>query len=303
MKKINGGYESLFDYLVLRDFPFARAIQAKLYPDENKTVRYGNHSPYVLRYNASPKHELVDKFVGSFQPMADMLKDVIDTVKPYKSSYGLKRDILQPIRGITNVAKGVAILIATPVLFVANAVRYALYSGSVRNFGKNLAINAFRSATWSLDGVNNIIRGITQVATTPLTLLIKIPLRGIITGIVGRLKIEDNAGIKRMANLATEGVLSEKSSGNYSDDRYYNGHYELHRKFIKAHARGQATNINPAEEQKLYDASRRIGCLSDDKINSINQYIGLFANRVEDKSSCSNEEQHLLANDTPSYNI
>ena len=62
-------------------------------------------------------------FFGGFNPILAMKKDVVDTFKPYKSGFYLLRDVLQPVRGVANVFKGLFYAGISPVIFIFNTVR------------------------------------------------------------------------------------------------------------------------------------------------------------------------------------
>lgn len=96
------------------------------------------------------------------QPLVYMGKDYNDTFKPFKSSFYIKRDLLQPIHGAINI-----------------------YNGIVDLKGSSIAL-----------GITEIFRGLTQIATTPLTWFLRLPFRGIITLFTGFQKAENGAGIQ-----------------------------------------------------------------------------------------------------------
>jgi hypothetical protein len=104
------------------------------------------------------------------QPLAYMGKDYMDTFKPFKSSYYIKRDLLQPIHGLINIYNGFK----------------NIGNGIVDLKGSSIAL-----------GIAEIFRGLTQIATTPLTWFLRLPCRGIITLFTGFQKAEDGAGIQR----------------------------------------------------------------------------------------------------------
>ncbi len=103
------------------------------------------------------------------QPLAYIGKDCIDTFKPFKSSYYIKRDLLQPIHGSINIYKGFT----------------NIGTGIVDLKSSSIAI-----------GIAEILRGLTQIAITPLTWFLRFPCRGIITLLTGFQKAEDGAGIQ-----------------------------------------------------------------------------------------------------------
>lgn len=248
MKKINGGYQSLFEYLVDKDFPFVRAIDAKLYPVENDTLLYASSTPYIRRYNETPRGNWTDQFIGAFQPIASMANDIQYTFMPYKSSREFLMDIAQPIRGLGNVLRGLAILVATPLFFLGNTVRYAFISGSLRNFFTNMKLNLGRSTSWFIDGLSSIVRGSIQVVATPLTWAIRVPLRGIITAIKGTPDINENEEVQHLVDLGNHAITN---NDGYTMDCIK---HRLHEEYQKSTSQGQTSKITPEQEKQAFNS-------------------------------------------------
>lgn len=162
------GYQSLFMYFVARN-RLARWFGERFY--RNETYRM------LSRLDDDDRRSLL----GGLKPILDIGDDFANTFKPYTPRDSLARDWLQPLRGLGNIVKGVIYLIVVPVLFIVNAVRYLFISGSLTNLAWNQSRNASRSTFWMLDGISSLIQGVVQLATTPFTWLIKMPLRGLLT--------------------------------------------------------------------------------------------------------------------------
>ncbi|GEM_PF-4287593 len=240
MPKTNKGYQSLFQYM-----------------SDNR------------QNNADPKPYFSQQLLGALQPIVDIDKDFVDTFKPYKTGYfgyHAVRDFLQPLRGIGNTLKGVATILITPLVFLYDTIEYAFTSKSFSDFANNMNSNFCRSASWMLEGVSNLPRGVTQIIATPLTWFIKIPLRALITGIVGTPKIEENQGIQDLVKKCEYDIL-KSNNVDWSCVR------ELHRKFKKSHRRGQKTNIPIIKESRL---AKRISREDIAQVRAI-QYVGLFS--------------------------
>lgn len=248
MKKINGGYQSLFEYLVNKDFPFARAIDTKLYPVENSTLRYQNSTPYERRYNETPRGRWTDQFIGALQPIASMANDIQYTFKPYKSSREVLMDITQPIRGFGNILRSLINLVATPLFFLFNTVRYAFISGSLSNFSANMKLNLGRSTSWFIDGLSSMVRGSTQVVATPLTWALRIPLRGIITAIKGTPDISENEEIQHLVDLGSQAITD---NDGYTMDCIK---HRLHEEYQKSASRGQHSKITSTQEEQAFNS-------------------------------------------------
>src|SRR5258708_2181807 len=119
MPKLNREYKSFIEYILNKiGHPY----------DQRDLFRFFDTSEYayLFEYDESGSGAW-EQIRGAFQPLADMWKDVKDTFKPYKSSYHIKRDAMQPLRGIGNI--GVAVLSSAGgiVLFIVNTIRYGLH--------------------------------------------------------------------------------------------------------------------------------------------------------------------------------
>ncbi len=302
MSKINKGYQSLFEYIVIKDLPFSRKLDEKFYPYEHSTLKRSSDVPYSRRWNPQPHRW--QQLLGGLQPIADMGKDVVDTFKPYKSFYYAKRDFLQPIRGLVNIARGIGILVGAPMIFLGNMVRYTFFSHSFSGFASNTALNFHRTASWLLDGASSLFRAATQIATTPLTWFLKMPLRGLITAIKGRQSIQQTSSVKKLVAQGKEAVEAAKRTSLASiDDKCVSSadavehldaiRYQLHRKYKKALKRDQKTNISQKKEKELFNGlcfkhgRDYVNSLREGRAIAALQYIGLF-------STVSTEQQESL---------
>ena len=119
MKRIDGGYESLFEFLVRKNVPFLRRVDSILYKYEHDRV-YNDDTQFPhyknRRFNDNPS--VADQFIGSLQPFASMINDVSLTFKPYRSVSDFGVDLAQPLRGLGNVSRGVISFLFSPVYFV-----------------------------------------------------------------------------------------------------------------------------------------------------------------------------------------
>lgn len=179
---------------------------------------------------SDPEHPYLSTLRGAFQPLADMWKDVKDTAKPYRTKSAIRNDALQPIYGVGHILKGCAYLVLAVPLFLINLVRYATKVNSFSQWVEvGLVFNGIRSFAWLIDGVLSIIRGATQLATTPLTWFIKMPLRGIITGFTDKkdLAVENRPGMQKLVTDAKNNdygssVLIDKIHKKYENSTYSN---------------------------------------------------------------------------------
>lgn len=214
---------------------------------------YASQWPLV---GSSVPRSKVDLLKGAFQPLFDMGKDLKDTIKPYASWWYVKRDALQPLYGLGNLLKGAFYLIAIIPLFLFNLFRYA---ANVKSFdewvGLAFIFNGIRAVSWFIDGLLSIVRGVTQIITTPLTWFIKMPMRGIITAFTDPkdLLIENKPSIQA---LVTE---AKKEDGNAEGDfKRYKACKpfldEIHRKYQKGINGGWASGFTSERETILYES-------------------------------------------------
>lgn len=156
--------------------------------------------------------------LGGFQPFLDAYKDLKNTFTAYKGKYQITSDLLQPIRGIFNlmisalwVLCGVILITLSPlVLFYAigRSIYNLLASENTVKDNQDLAdfIIGYLLAIIFIPvyAVNNLLRAITQIAFTPLTWLIKMPLRGLITLFAGWSAMEDSHSFQRLITMGNE---------------------------------------------------------------------------------------------------
>tara|TARA_R110002126_G_scaffold273866_1_gene418653 strand:- start:195669 stop:196586 length:918 start_codon:yes stop_codon:yes gene_type:complete len=285
MRKIKRN-EFLVEYLVIKNFPFARSFYERFYPKENLQLK--GYSKYFPSYRKPWEPNFpFNQIPGGLEPVLGMIKDFVDTFKPYKSWHYVGRDIIQPLKGIGNIAKGLANIIGSILLFFSNTIRYALISGNYYHFKKNMFLNFNRTTSWLLDGISSLVRGITQVIATPLTWLIKIPLRGLITAIEGVRTLEEDPSIQR---LVTEGKEAIQDSKIAQIDCI---RHELHRKFIKAMDNGRSTSISSHIEQSKFQnqyfkyGTRYEYPLRADRKEAALQYLGIFSANVTERQESS----------------
>lgn len=115
--------------------------------------------------------QLGTQMKGSLQSFADMKKDLVDTFKPYRSNWYAKRDAKQPFYGIYNFFKGIGYILGSLLLLIAIPFYYIPErnrggSGKERYFVALVGSSIF-AFSWFTDGVLSVIRGVTQLVTTP----------------------------------------------------------------------------------------------------------------------------------------
>lgn len=215
MKKIDGGYVSLFEQLVAWGIPPFSTFDNYFYPQEHALIA-DKDSSNARRYNETPKGAKTDQLLGAFQPLVFMLNDVLYTLKPYPNKPEALYDLAQFSRGFGNLSRGIAtLIIIVPVAGLFYLVQgfklyKSLFSDSITHD------NLIKPLSWLIDGVLSVIRGITQIATAPLTLFFKIPIRSLAAWIYGKPDICANEDIQRLAlrgkKLAEAISVAEASS-------------------------------------------------------------------------------------------
>lgn len=211
----------------------------------------------------------------AYVPIRHTIKKIgklfIDYFKPYKSSFNFKEDFKQPLVGAVNLTSGVTKIVAG--VFTLNSKRIA-------------------------DGFFCFIRGFVEIMTTPLAWLVKPITRGVVTLIWKKPKIEENSGIKILAQQGLTVIapqLSESSNKtNVSNEdcyRYFAIANDIHRKFNKSLKRGQSTELG-LREQKLFSELRKNKDIVE--LAQFTQYFSLFSQKQQQEDS--NTNIHLLKN-------
>ncbi len=152
------------------------------------------------------------------------LKVFRDYVKPYKYSGQWIEDSKQPLLGLANTLSGLFKAVSSPL------------SGGVAQ---------------AEDGIANVLRGALEIVTSPISLVIKPILRSLATSIQGKPKIEENKGLKRIAQLGLEYIEKEDFSAEIDSKKNIYAllaiSHDIHRKFLKSLKRGQDTNLGIVE--------------------------------------------------------
>ncbi|MBA2655725.1 MAG: hypothetical protein H0U70_01930 [Tatlockia sp.] len=147
------------------------------------------------------------------QFFVDAYKDLTNTFKPYKGWYQSNHDFLQPVYGVGNLMlgawasalTGLAITLTPLVLIIAAGIlSYNFFFKENRKKSDqriyDYCADYLQSlVSWPIVAVSTVLRGLTQLAFTPLTWFIKMPLRGLLTLVKGRPKIEESESMQRLS--------------------------------------------------------------------------------------------------------
>lgn len=242
-------YESPLAFLA-RKFYFIDQLRSLYF-------KYNKFDGELITVAQDPRSKLSPYFLGGLNPLLAMGKDFVDTFKPYKSGYYVQRDFLQPLRGLGNIVRGVFNIVATPLMFLVNTVRYAAMAIQQKSFAlftENMALGSIKAGGGLLDGVSSIIRGATQLISTPLTWLLRMPLRGAITVIKGKPTVSQNLE-KRIDKLE---ALINKDDKTVEDTISIDKEMQSIRvKIVKAQARGQEIGANPEKIAEKFDLCQK----------------------------------------------
>ncbi len=111
-----------------------------------------------------------------------------------------------------------------------------------------------------LDGLFSVIRGALEIATFPLTWEVKPIIKGLVTLaaflVSDPTKVENNSGIKNLANLGVTLLNTEDdnslNSSNKTMYRLLAISSDIHRKFTKSLKRGQTSSVELDELKAFY---------------------------------------------------
>lgn len=283
MKKLDRNYISFFEYIS------SRVLGRDPHPDQPKTYSFHGYRYYdgsiedrlildqkgdidpvnpegVILDSIYPRYQLL----GAFKPLSRMAKDFIDTFKPYNTSKKLLLDLTQPFRGIKNILKGIISLAAGSLL-----ISLMLVGMPFIFWYKPYTTRMVYPLSWMIEGVGNVLRGITQVLATPL-MLFKIPLRGLLAYRNEKQVAEKKPEIVRLANEA-KGLLADNNNvteatplleKNKFKKQIKNENkrillarklapllFEIQRKYEKSVANGWKTELSKENVKKAYNSS------------------------------------------------
>lgn len=235
MLKINSDYFSPFEYIVNRKSKFSflspkfTVFDKYFYPDEQTLLEEGDSPEGIIHRRWQPPSR--GFLVGSLQPLVNMYKDFTDTFKPYRSLFHLSRDLASSLRGLGNIIVGTFNVASAALLFVTDTVRYTRvlfkeapnmsFQQKLPSFQDDMISNVTRATGWFVDGLCRIARGVTQIAATPLTVLVKAPLRSLITAITGVPTFESRGRVQTLAKeykSVVESLLTDQAKRQTNSD-------------------------------------------------------------------------------------
>jgi len=114
------------------------------------------------------------RIIGGFHPIISAEKDFLETFSRYHGASNVLSDLLQPLRGVGNIVRGIINLLLLLPMFIVTLFANLITRSNV--WSKTKA-NVSRTIGGLIDGVCSVVRGMTQIITTPLTYFIRVPLR------------------------------------------------------------------------------------------------------------------------------
>lgn len=217
-------------------------FEAKLQSDYKEATQLIDPALPYRRF--SRKSVVARQFYGAIQPLADMYKDFTLSA-PYKTWPMGWRDFL-PVRifwGAVNMTKGGLILAAIPVVLTLSIILNLpfLRKGPLTYLGQ-VGRSIGYASSWALDGVSHLIRGVTEVAFSPLTTF-RMLFRSEGGG-GGWHNMQHNQGYLQVLAEARESAKKLKTEDQSIPAPLFATLYELHRKVEKSKERCQDLGFN-----------------------------------------------------------
>jgi len=129
------------------------------------------------------------------------------TFKPYDNVDAIRHDFVQPLRGIGHLLQATSIAFLYLPIFLGTLLKRAMDPTTRSELRQSTKADAIYLLTSFKDAFVHIIRGLTDIILTPLTWIIRIPLRLTITGLTtprpGGNPMERWLGILFLFNRAT----------------------------------------------------------------------------------------------------
>ena len=235
-----------------------RTVKGKLNPQLPKLSDQRDASAIPSEF---PHREYELAELGQWKPIAikHHLKKIgklfADYVKPFKSNQQIREDFKQPFVGANNFFLGLIKMVV------------GLFTGDFARLS---------------DGFFSFLRGIIEIATSPLAYTIKFASRVIVTEYSDRPLIEAGEGVNQLAASGLQ-KLRDQQFANESD--IYNllaVCNDIHRKFEKGRQCEQQTEI-PADDERKSFTEAQVNAKDGLKADSaaLRKYFSLFVKKSE----------------------
>lgn len=139
------------------------------------------------------KFDLTFSFETTLLQLLEMYKDLRDTFKPYKTTTHVINELLFLSKGLYDIINAFS-LFAAAVFMPLFLTIEVLFWGDLTAALLALPYALYMSITTLVLGAAQLLRGLTEIIASPLVLL-RMPLRALITGGSGWPKFENNPGL------------------------------------------------------------------------------------------------------------
>lgn len=199
-----------------------------------RNMKHTSYQVHKLEQNSDRFYTFQD--AGLY--LLDIVKDGVDTFKPYKTKRHLERDLYQLFFGARNCVVG--FLAVFGGLMNIPSLVFSVFSGEALNRSETIARN-------TLGGLAQMLRGAFQIVASPLS-LIRIPFRYFAFHGIRDEKFQDRASIKQLVKDADDLLINPShSEAKVSQMRFILD--ELQRKTIVQ---------NDSKNQPCYQGKERI---------------------------------------------
>lgn len=228
------------------------------------------------------RREIAELFSCLYLFPVSIWKDIRTTFKPYpkstKDSYpsSRTREWKKPWSGLKDTISGIAgALVATPLLLLNDLYKGNLYSTSFPHALVNTGLSLFLTIPRLLTCIAYTALGVIQIATTPLTWLIKKPIRECLTlikkAVHDNRRVEDSPSIQKLVEEA-----KKELTGKYPRQEKLQDIVEsIRNKADEKIRKGRSSDIDQTELALLQNMSRHAHQRPND-LSSAKRYIGLF---------------------------
>jgi len=242
----------------------------------------------------------------------DIVKDAVDTFKPYKTQQHRARDLEQFYAGLKHALKAVVFILISALWLIAGLSYFivAPILGTIKYLSRipdadstsvtllseitNAYLNSIQMMSASIEtfvgSLAQTLRGITQMITAPLTLL-RIPLRDYLSPGRPEQKFQDRKSIQRLLAEA-DSIMATAQDNPDATAHMHPILEELYRKSHSQHEhKKQATyedkpirvcagrpprNQSPLKAHCFFEHARTTGPIPSDEIVSIQERLNEF---------------------------
>ena len=234
-------------------------------------------------------------FERSFLPLGYLGKLVHDTFKPFKYNFAFEfgRSFQQPFEGVALILTGLWRVITSPLQAIVKVLLDTfILIGKPSNpkyYFVKVGTHLLEGMIGFINGISRLVAGAVELALTPFTWTLKPLIRfaiGAMLDVKDKPNVVNNDGIqKRIAVANTQQHISESQS-TYRD---------IHRKFIKSVARGEAVNADVVtEEARLFELLGTHVNNVDEYRETANSYVRLFAQKPVNEADVADVQQQQL---------